>query len=219
MIRLTHVESYTDQGKSKGFSSFCLELHLPYLILRKSRLPITHTDNKKPSAEVWDDLAFLNRGLSREKLPWCSIYAAHATVVVSGWDRSKYIAYSFLNPGPSVQEHEPDEDSAELEEEEEAGEFNDGEDADPEDPSEDEFATYGRHDFLIDNDRSWDPRVCFLRAVHNRVEVASAEHKYLIEYLWDIDTWVRFIHDGIFSCSDYSEDREALLPGHRLFVS
>lgn len=177
-----------------------MELHLPYLTLRGSRgnSPFSYAEKGKDNRRPWADLTFLDQHIYKIGLRGRSIYAAHATIVVTGWDRSKYTAYSFLDPGPTTQSPEDEEGDEECDEEDdpEDGEILDSELL-PED-AEDEFATHGWQECLHLNDSisSWDPRVRFLRAVQIKVTVAFQEYDYLIGSFFEFMTRVRF--SGIY---------------------
>jgi hypothetical protein len=170
-------------------------LHLPYLTLREPQTAPTHphSGGSHGNEEPWGDLTFLGIGnYDAGTVGRYSIYSAHATIVVAGWDQSKYTGYSFLNPGPAVYQQDKDEE----EEEDDDDDDQDKEDCHHEEsdsdlePSEDEFATDGWIEFLKADDRSWDPRVCFIWAVQIRIVLALQEYKYLIAHLGDVEAWV-----------------------------
>ena len=126
-----------------------------------------------------------------DQIKHCAIYDAHASVVISGWDRSKYTGYAFLDPG-SI-EHHFEGDDVDDEAEEDGDNSDDSETAEIE-PIEDHFATDGRSQFQDADSPVWDPRVAFLRAVHTRVQLALQEYSYLFGHVEVyMQTWVRLI--------------------------
>lgn len=165
-----------------------MELHLPYLTLRDSHNLSSppHIGQNPSNSKPWADLTVFEQHMSGKGTVRRSIYAAHTTIVVSGWDRHKYTAYSFLDPGPDMQaaEDEQDEDS------DGDSELGESDELDHEIPPEDGFATYGWQS-LVDH-RSRDPRVCFLRAVQIKAIVAFKENEYLIENIREITDRVQF---------------------------
>lgn len=177
------------EEQTKDFDTFRMEMHLPYLTLRKGRnVPVSLGSSKTQSnTKPWADMAFLDQHVPEVDLMGFSIYAAHATIVVSGWDPFKYTALSFVEPGPDVRPFEDEQDD----------EFDDDEDLEDADSEllpediEDKFATYGWQDFHRVNDRSLDPRVRFLQTVQIKIKVAFQEYDYLVDYLSHTVDWVQ----------------------------
>lgn len=165
-----------------------MELHLPYLVLREHQnfSAAVNGGEIRHHKNSWEDLNFLGQHICRRDLLGRSIYAAHATIVVSGWDYTKYTAWSFVEPGPVVRQTEQEQDDWSDQDEE-------ADDSDskllPEDV-EHKFATYGWQHFIRVRDLSWDPRVYFLRAVQIKITVALQEYEYLIDHLSRIEELV-----------------------------
>lgn len=164
-----------------------MELHLPCLILRENQACSAAVGCGKIQRDTkpWADLSFLDQHICEVDLARRSIYATHATIVVSGWEPTKYTALSFVDAGPVIESWDDDHD--------EESEESEGWDTKllPDD-MEDEFGTYGSHGFSRINNRNWDPRVCFLRAVEVKITVAWSECRYLIGYLENIEKWVQY---------------------------
>jgi hypothetical protein len=79
----------------KGISMFHLELHLPYFALRQSTKPAGfHARGKRQCI----DLSFLtgcsNSGPSQ---PRYKIFEAQISFVISGWEDSRWVAWSFID--------------------------------------------------------------------------------------------------------------------------
>jgi hypothetical protein len=117
-----------------------------------------------------------------------SIYSAHATIVVAGWDCSKYTSYSFLYPGPATCQERSDE----QDEEDDGDEDKHENEYDPElVPPEDGFGTEGWDEAFVAEKYNLDPRVRFICAVQYRVVLALQEYESLVAHLHEIEAWVR----------------------------
>jgi len=79
----------------KGISMFHLELHLPYFALRKSTKPAgSHARNKRQCI----DLSFLTRCSNyRPSEPTYKIFEAQISFIISGWEDSRWVAWSFID--------------------------------------------------------------------------------------------------------------------------
>lgn len=191
-----------------------MELHLPYLTLREVGSASTSfgCSETHRNTRPWADMTFLDRYTRELGLKGRSIFAAHATIVVSGWNSSKFTALSFIEPGPDVRSAEEQDDSADEDEDLDCNESPEPELL-PED-TEDQFATYGWQTFHRLHDRRWDPRVCFLRAVQIKIKVALQEYDYLIEHLCHVVDWVRCFILPV-SLSLPLIDRDRFIPCHK----
>ena len=79
----------------KGISMFQLELHLPYLALRQSTKPAgSHAGRKRQCI----DLSFLTRPSNSESSQSrYKIFEAQFSFVISGWEDSRWVAWSFID--------------------------------------------------------------------------------------------------------------------------
>jgi hypothetical protein len=79
----------------KGISMFHLELHLPYFALRQSTRPTSsHLGNKRQCI----DLSFLTtRSNGRPSQLRYKIFDAQISFVISGWEDSRWVAWSFID--------------------------------------------------------------------------------------------------------------------------
>lgn len=79
----------------KGISMFHLELHLPYFALRQStRLISSHIRSKRQCI----DLSFLTtRSNGGPSQPRYKIFEAQISFVISGWEDSRWVAWSFID--------------------------------------------------------------------------------------------------------------------------
>ncbi|KAF3038772.1 hypothetical protein E8E12_000549 [Didymella heteroderae] len=153
-----------------GFSIFRLELHLPYLLLKKS------TDDRmvdEQGQKLWDDLSFLplKIGVDEEQGRF-SIYEAQTTVFISGAHHFDWHGYAFGYPGPK--DSLAEEDDGKDDDEGPEGFFEE---------EEDFFAAGGCEPVLNPGQVIWDPRVYFLRTLQLRLEIVVRANEYLVRAL------------------------------------
>ncbi|KAF2831926.1 hypothetical protein CC86DRAFT_280925, partial [Ophiobolus disseminans] len=174
---------------------FQLELHLPYLTLRGPLKAGQHggAESTESAESVWYDVSFMTpRSTDSERSRHCVIYDAHTSLVIAGWDRSKYTGYAFLDPGSSQPHFDEEQDANNESGDDEDDEEEEEDEIMESDPIEDYFATDGREQFQDANLPIWDPRVTFLRAVQTRVHLALQEYCYLTRHVdADIQAWMK----------------------------
>jgi hypothetical protein len=181
-----------------GFVTPRLELHLPYLSLRRVSSTSDEWKNRDltKEGESWLDLPLpdseWNTGSKPDRF---LIEKAHISIVLCVWDYSKWVGYAFSKGGSAyTPDHEPDEDEGPD------GEGGDIEDGDIEDegpiPKEDIFAPPNEDHGLFADEPIRDPREYFLRVVDVWMVLILREYTYLVRVLEAcVRTWVRSAHN------------------------
>ncbi|OCK74043.1 hypothetical protein K432DRAFT_311503 [Lepidopterella palustris CBS 459.81] len=154
--------SITVQIPARGFSSFRLELHLPYFALRLSRhRGHSHKQEYSNPMREWTDLSFLKIWAPKSQAQTTyRMYEAHISFVIYGSDERRWVAYAFVDTAFN---------EANLENEEE---FPHG--AIQEDP----IASNGKLDANLP---VWNPREYFLMIFNIRIAQVLKESQYLVQ--------------------------------------
>jgi hypothetical protein len=172
-----------------GFVTPRLELHFPYLSLRRVSSTSDEWKNRdlNKEGESWLDVPLPDSEWDGpSKLGRFLIEKAHISIVLCVWDYSKWVGYAFSKGGsPYTPDHEPDED-----------EESDGEDGDIEDdgpiPKEDIFAPQIENHGLFADKPIRDPREYFLRIVDVWMNFILRQYTYLVRVLEAcVRHWVR----------------------------
>jgi hypothetical protein len=190
-----HISGETSmkfQKQADGLDQPRIELHLPYLALRK----VPHGTPPRTSSSVSQHEEMLSSffvpNLATQEgdhTSHCIIHEASVSIVLSIWDRSKWVAYAFSKPCPSEDDQEGGEES---EDPEYNAEEDDCEDEGAE-PAEDIFVPdNGLHNLSAD-DTIWDPRRYYLCVVAMWIDLVQREYKYLVHTLdANVKAWVSF---------------------------
>jgi hypothetical protein len=170
------------QFQYSGFKDFRFECHFPYPALR-FKIPSGMRGeifDPSHSRKSWSNLSFLNLHLSSpSKEGSYVICELHSSLVVSGWDDSKWAAYGFTNTDP-----ESDDETDTLDDEQDDAtldEIDDEYDVSPTDWGlEDRLASDGGSDVVSREHPIWDPRLYFLQLTDLRLRAVRKEWSYLV---------------------------------------
>jgi hypothetical protein len=167
-----------------------LELHLPYLALRKAfgGKPAGFHYNQENNGEPHTSFFVPNFADLRGKQDGgYVIHEAQISILLCIWDHSKWVAYAFSRPCPSSTPDESDDQDDDV----------DGSEDDAEEcgeilqPTEDIFAPDNGLHNLSGDQAIWDPRMYYLRITAIWVDVLRREYTYLVETLeMSIKAWV-----------------------------
>jgi hypothetical protein len=180
-----HISGETSikfQKQADGIDQPRIELHLPYLVLRKvphGTPPTTSSSidqhHKLPSSFFVPDLAAQEGELNDH----CVIQKASISIVLSIWDRSKWVAYAFSRSCPFDEERRGTEKSGGMEDDAEETDYEDEE----VEPAEDIFAPdNGLHNMSAEH-TIWDPRRYYLCVAAIWIDLVQREYKYLVHTL------------------------------------
>jgi hypothetical protein len=165
---------------------FVLEFHLPFLTLRdqSTTLGATNPLSDAQGSEDSLDVSYLQHQRPhdrRQQRPQrYVIREAHTSIVICGWDNSKWVGWAFVNApfDPTTQGNDEDDEDDEDE----------GQDDEPVILEEDYFAVDGDGGIVHDaNKPIWDPRRYWLRIIEIRIL------RIMKEWIW----LVRFVEKGI----------------------
>jgi hypothetical protein len=176
--------------QADGFDQPRIELHLPYLALRKvphgttptvSSLSTQH--EKLPTSFLVPDFV----AQEGEHSDHCVIQTASISIVLSLWDRSKWVAYGFARLCPFDEEQRISEKSKETEDG--AGEDDCGDEE--VEPADDILVPdNGLHNMSAEH-TIWDPRRYFLCVAAIWIDLVQREYKYLVHTLdANVKAWV-----------------------------
>ncbi|KAJ4984023.1 hypothetical protein SVAN01_10454 [Stagonosporopsis vannaccii] len=184
---------------ARGFPTFRLQMHLPCFVLKEASLVDNQRVTQGLSKKICSDLAFLplrsNHGSSTTKF---SILEAHTSVVIAGANHFEWYGYAFGNIGDMsvADEYEEMDDSYNVDPEKGTDDWYYVE-------AEDFFAAGGCQDTSSSGQSIMDPRIYFLLAMQNRMQVLVQNHEYLVQTL----------SEGFYSWVDqHSDFRRNCLP-------
>jgi hypothetical protein len=160
-----------------------LELHLPYLALRKVPQDKIQESGSRfgQQTERWNNFLVPNFNVPEgEPNGHYIIHEARISIVLCIWDHTKWVAYGFCRPCPDDPEEHSDEedmDSSEGQAEDVEGQEDDLV------PGDDIFAPdNGLLNLRMDN-IIWEPRKYFLYIMAVWLEVVCQEYTYLVQTL------------------------------------
>lgn len=144
------------------------------------------------SRKIWSDLSFLGLDASiLNKEGKHIICEQHSSLIVSGWDESKWAAFGFTNAKPGGDADVIDKAEGLEEEHPEDGKFTLVDDA-PEEVDgvcdmcvadvglEDQLACEGISGVILQEHPVWDPRLYFLQLTNFRLRTVRKEWTYLV---------------------------------------
>jgi hypothetical protein len=160
---------------------FVLEFHLPFPTLREYD-PL----HDKQRTKGRYDVSYLQQHLPRRQNQQYSgnrfIRESHTSIVICGWDNSKWVGWAFVNVPPNTPVQEDEEDDEEEQDDE------------PLDAEEDYFAAdgHGRESTVkFANTPIWDPRRYWLHIVELRVRRIVEEWINLVQFVENgVEAWV-----------------------------
>ncbi|KAF2645756.1 hypothetical protein P280DRAFT_545678 [Massarina eburnea CBS 473.64] len=168
------------------YNIFRLEFHFDRLILDEVPLAILNARQNKQfeKGNTLFDLGFLGLVPKRGKAYRHIIHQLHISLIVCGWDHSRWAAYAFTN---STQKQDNgntcdnDDDNSEASDEEDAG--------DTIEPSEDALAANASY-VLDANNPIWDPRTYWLVIISEHIRIMVHEWKWLVHHLEEgVNDW------------------------------
>lgn len=154
-------------GQMDGFTTFRLEFHLSYLVMREvvksTDAALTSNTCTQPSSIA--NLSFLSLELSATNSPKHTICQAHVSIIVFGESNTQWTGYAFVrtglvsNPRPQTQDAEDTCDE----------------------PRPDFFAADRDVDYVKDADvPTWDARTYWLQVVAIRCRLILKEWLYMV---------------------------------------
>ncbi|KAF9730658.1 hypothetical protein PMIN06_004151 [Paraphaeosphaeria minitans] len=178
------------------FKVFNFECHLPYLALRWKGRPATRAGARGITNRnrTWTELSFL--GLTIDNANGEGEYEInelHSSLVVLGWDESKWAAYGFTDAdsgddsNTSNEEGNPANDELDHRKGTNADDDATLDDLEGDDDMyaadvalEDHLASDGGCDVVSNEHPIWDPRLYFLKLVDLRLRTVRKEWSYLV---------------------------------------
>lgn len=226
--------SFRIHERVDGFVTPRLELHLPYLTLRRISSESDEWKARESSeeGESWLDLPS-PKSNAREgnRLDRFLIKKSHTSIVLCIWDYSKWVGYAFFKGRPADSDGEDNDEADDAENSNAADEI--VEDDDPI-PRKEIFAPEDDNHNMYADDPIRDPRRFFLRITGVWMRLVLREYAYLVAILEScVKAWVRrllnvFIYILIFSlaegrpkqnseyCVQWTEGRcYGIVPPHR----
>jgi hypothetical protein len=184
---ISRETSFRVQKQMYGADMPFLELHLPYLALRKApgkepaRFHYSHEHNGKSHTSFCVPKFATTSGGEQED--GYVIHEAHISILLCIWDHSKWVAYMLSRPCPGSTSDEQDDDEEDTDA---------SEDEDITAPLEDIFAPdNGLHNLSVADHPIWDPRKYYVRITALWVDVLRREYTHLVETLdMSVKAWV-----------------------------
>ncbi|KAL1595811.1 hypothetical protein SLS60_009501 [Paraconiothyrium brasiliense] len=182
-----------------GFRVFQFECHLPYLALRWVG-PSTTTGavfGTLNSRKSWFDLSFLDLRHSDPSSKGAYVLCElHSSLVVSGWDESKWAAYGFTNAEFDSEIDALDNEANQTDEQMTEGNIDAEDNETPGERDDDDYDIYatevapgcledhlasdGKYGVVLQEHPVWDPRLYFLQLTDFRLRTVRKEWSYLI---------------------------------------
>ncbi|KAH7072767.1 hypothetical protein BKA63DRAFT_567359 [Paraphoma chrysanthemicola] len=164
-----------------------LELHLPYLTLR--RLPLAKSkatcatigQSRKPRTSFYvPEFAALDGEQSHRYV----IHESHVSLALCAWDHTKWTVYAFFKPCPEAEPEDEHKNDVASDDGEEDDSDNEGENDDDDlFPTEDILAPDNGAYNLNADQTIWDPRKYFIRIAAIWVALVLREYTYLVQTL------------------------------------